>query len=106
MKDYRDEIQSILISNLQLNGSFTEGKSLIPGISGVPEAINVINALIKHEIFRLEQYLVVLSDELAEANLLLMEANNVSIPVSRMKFKPHRDRKNSPEKLRRRKVNS
>lgn len=80
MKDYRNEIMPILIANLKLDYLSNPDENKIPGLSGLEKAVNEISSMINSEVEGLEAELVNLTEQLAENDFLLFEANKTTIP--------------------------
>jgi hypothetical protein len=74
MKDYSEQIISILISDLKQDYLKTSEIEKASGPSGISKAVEAINSLIQSEVQGLELHIVDLTEQLFESDRLMLEA--------------------------------
>jgi hypothetical protein len=80
MKDYSNEILTILQSNTIVHDQHVSERIHILELPGILKSIEAINLLIQNEVSGLESQLVDLTELLMETDSLLLEAKEVKLP--------------------------
>lgn len=70
MKDYRNQIRSIILANFRISAGSDTGKKDIAGIPGMSSAIDQLNRLMQNEVSGLESEIVSLTDQMIEYDSL------------------------------------
>jgi hypothetical protein len=78
MKDYSEQIISILISDLKQDYLKSSEIEKASGPSGISKAAEAINSLIQSEVHGLELHIVDLTEQLFESERLMLEAKKTS----------------------------
>ncbi len=73
MKDYTEQIRTIIVSNFKLDTSSNAERDEVPGLSGLSITISQLNRMIQDEVFGLESEIVNLNDQLIEYDSLHMD---------------------------------
>ncbi len=71
MKDYKDQIRSVIIANFRLNTSSSPEIREIPGLAGMSGAVAQINRMIQSEVSSLESEIVNLTEQMLEYDTLM-----------------------------------
>jgi hypothetical protein len=79
MKDYSNQILTILQSNITVHGLHVSERTHLLELPGVSKAIGTINLLIQNEVSGLESQLVDLTELLLETDSLLFEIKKVKL---------------------------
>lgn len=90
MKDYSQQITTILVSYLKRDDTSSSDTNRIPGVSGISTATKAINTLINNEVYALELQIVDLTEQLSETDSLLIEAKKAMAPRTRSRLRVSR----------------
>jgi hypothetical protein len=75
MKDYTEQIISILMSDLKQDHLVVSDRGRTSGLIDISKVAKSINSLIQSEIYELESHIVDLTEQLFETDRLMMETN-------------------------------